>query len=52
MRSSYEYVVTVEVKAGSDKNEKDALKKFKQDLQAKYCSMDAAAMITRIVRNS
>ena len=52
MTSEYEYTMTVEVKAGTNKEETDKLKKFKQALYNKYGAMfeKEEVMITRIKR--
>ena len=48
MKSEYEFIVTVEVEVGTDKEEKAALKRFKRELFAKYGNMDVEVMISEI----
>lgn len=50
MNSEYEYTLTVEVKSGTNKEETDKLKKFKQELFNKYGDMDSEVMITGMKR--
>lgn len=50
MKSEYEFLITVEVEAGTDKEEKEALKRFKRELYAKYGNMDVEVMISEIER--
>ena len=52
MTSEYEYIMTVEVKAGTDKEEKEVLKRFKRDLFNKYGAMfeNEEVMITGMKR--
>ena len=50
MKSEYEFIMTVEVEAGTDKEEKEALKRFKRELYAKYCNMDVEVLISDIKR--
>ena len=50
MKSEYEYIVTVEVEAGTDKEEKQALKQFRSELYQQYGNMDSKVMIAEIKR--
>ena len=50
MKSEYEYIMIVEVEAGTDKEEKEALKRFKSELYAKYGYTASEVMISEIKR--
>ena len=50
MKTEYEYIMTVEVEAGTEKEEKQALKRFKSELYQKYGNMNGEVMISEIKR--